>query len=82
VRSDIERRHPGTIDAKYDSQISLDHGAVNRVSGFRRERADFMRAERGVERVVFESLPRAPDRCLLRIAEPVKIAPEFSTARY
>lgn len=61
VRSDIERRHPGTIDAKYDSQIGFNYRAVNRVRGFRRERADLMRAERGMEWIVFEHLPRAPD---------------------
>ena len=45
VSPDIERCYPRTTDAEYESQISFNHGAVNRVPGFRRERADFICAE-------------------------------------
>jgi len=47
VSPDIERCYPRTTGAEYESQISFNHGAVNRMPGFRRERADFMCAERG-----------------------------------
>jgi len=34
VCANIKRGYPRTVNSEYDSQIRLNHGAVNRVVGF------------------------------------------------
>ncbi len=77
VRADIERGHPRTVDAEYDPQICFDHGAINCMSGFRRELMNFVGRKRRVKGIALELLPGAPNGFFLPRAEPIKIAPEF-----
>ena len=66
MRPNIERRYPRAIDAEYDPQISVNHGTVNRVFGFCRERVDFVRPESGMKWIALECLPSSPDQRFLR----------------